>query len=53
MIIIIIIIIMIIVIIIIIIIITIIIRRYNKETKFPVTPSFVLTHSSDSISSDF
>ena len=25
------------------------IRRYNEETKFPVTPSFVLTHSSDSI----
>ena len=24
-------------------------RRYNEETKFPVTPSFVLTHSSDSI----
>ena len=34
---------------IIIIIIIIIIIRYNKETKFPVTPSFVLTHSSDSI----
>ena len=27
-------------------------RRYNEETKFPVTPSFVLTHSSDSIPSD-
>ena len=27
-----------------------IIRRYNEETKFPITPSFVLTHSSDSIS---
>ena len=26
-----------------------VIRRYNEETKFPVTPSFVLTHSSDSI----
>ena len=25
------------------------IRRYNEETKFSVTPSFVLTHSSDSI----
>ena len=25
------------------------IRRYNGETKFSVTPSFVLTHSSDSI----
>ena len=25
------------------------VRRYNEETKFPVTPSFVLTHSSDSI----
>ena len=25
------------------------IRRYNEETKFPVTPSFVLMHSSDSI----
>ena len=24
-------------------------RRYNEETKFPVTPSFVLTHSSDTI----
>ena len=24
-------------------------RRYNEETKFSVTPSFVLTHSSDSI----
>ena len=24
-------------------------RRYNEETKFPVTPSFVLAHSSDSI----
>ena len=23
-------------------------RRYNEETKFSVTPSFVLTHSSDS-----
>ena len=27
----------------------ILLRRYNEETKFPVTPSFVLTHSSDSI----
>ena len=27
----------------------VIVRRYNEETKFPVTPSFVLTHSSDSI----
>ena len=26
------------------------IRRCNKETKFPVIPSFVLTHSLDSIS---
>ena len=26
-------------------------RRYNEETKFSVTPSFVLTHSSDSIKS--
>ena len=26
-----------------------ILRRYNEETKFSVTPSFVLTHSSDSI----
>ena len=26
------------------------IRRYNEETKFSVTPSFVLAHSSDSIS---
>ena len=25
------------------------IRRYNEETKFSVTPSFVLAHSSDSI----
>ena len=25
------------------------IKRYNEETKFSVTPSFVLTHSSDSI----
>ena len=25
------------------------IRRYNEETKLSVTPSFVLTHSSDSI----
>ena len=24
-------------------------RRYNEETKFSVTPSFVITHSSDSI----
>ena len=24
------------------------VRRYNEETKFPVTPSFVLTRSSDS-----
>ena len=28
------------------------VRRYNEETKFPVTPSFVLTHSSDKILSD-
>ena len=27
-------------------------RRYNEETKFSVTPSFVLTHSSDSISAE-
>ena len=27
----------------------VIVRRYNEETKFPVTPSFELTHSSDSI----
>ena len=32
-----------------IIIIIIIRRRYNEETKFSVTPSFVLTPSSDSI----
>ena len=25
------------------------IGRYNEETKFSVTPNFVLTHSSDSI----
>ena len=25
------------------------IRRYNEETKFSVTPSFVLAHLSDSI----
>ena len=31
------------------IIIIIIVRRYNEETKFSVTRSFVLTHSSDSI----
>jgi len=40
---------MMIIIVILIIIIIIIIIRYNEETKFPVTPSFVLAHSSDSI----
>ena len=30
--------------------ISIYIRRCNEETRFSVTPSFVLTHSSDSIS---
>ena len=27
-------------------------RRYNEETKFSVTPSFVLTHSSDSMTDE-